>query len=215
MTSLLLAGATGAVGARVLSLALAAPRVDRVVALTRRPLADPDPEVRVALDNRVVDFEALPEDADWWQVDAVVCALGTTRKLAGSPEAFRRIDHDLPVRIGELTRAAGATSYALVSSVGADAGSRNLYLRVKGETERDLRACGFPSFTAVRPSGLYGGTRTRQENLGDRLAGASRVLSPVLPARYRPVHVDLVARALLDAAISAAPGEHVLESETL
>jgi len=215
MTTLMLVGATGAVGARTLTLALADPRVERVVALTRRPLADPDPETRVSVDNRVVDFSDLVPGADFWTVDAVVCALGTTRRIAGSAEEFRRIDHDLPVRVGELTRAAGATSYALVSSVGADPDSRNFYLRVKGETERDLRAVGFPSFTAVRPSGLYGGTRSRPDNLGDRIAGASRLLSPVLPNRVRPVHVDRVARAALEAALDATPGTHVRESETL
>ena len=86
MTTLLLVGATGAVGARALTLALADPRVEKVMALTRRPLADPDPEVRVALDNRVVDFGELPDDGDFWEVDAVVCALGTTRRLAGSTD---------------------------------------------------------------------------------------------------------------------------------
>lgn len=211
----MLVGATGAVGARALTLALADPRVERIVALTRRPLADPDPETRVALDNRVVDFADLDPAADHWAVDAVACALGTTRAIAGSPEEFRRVDHDVPVRVGELARAAGASSYALVSSVGADAGSRNLYLRVKGETERDLAAIGFDSFTAVRPAGLYGGQRTRPENLGDRLSGASRIIAPVLPARVRPVHVDLVARALLDAALDAPPGTHVRQSENL
>ena len=215
MTTLLLVGATGAVGARALTLALADPRVEKVMALTRRPLADPDPEVRVALDNRVVDFGELPEDGDFWDVDAVACALGTTRRLAGSTDGFRRVDHDLPVRVGELTHAAGATSYALVSSIGADPDSRSFYLRVKGETERDLAALGFDSFTAVRPSGLYGGSRTRADNLGDRLAGASRLLSPVLPARMRPVHVDRVARAVLDAALDARPGNHVRQSENL
>lgn len=209
MTTLLLLGATGAVGARALDLALADPRVDRVVAPTRRPLP---PRDRLA--NPVVDFSALPKDATW-AVDAVACALGTTRAIAGSPEEFRRIDHDLPVRVAELARAAGATSYALVSSVGADADSRNTYLRVKGETERDVAACGFDSLTAVRPSGLYGGVRTRPENLGDRLAGASRVISRLLPARYRPVHVDRVAAALIEAALTATPGQHFLESETL
>ncbi len=209
MTTLLIVGATGAVGARALVAALADPRVTRVVAPTRRQLPPQD-----KLTNPVVDFAALTDDGTW-AVDAVACALGTTRKIAGSPEAFRRIDHDVPVHIAELTHAAGATSYAVVSSVGADPGSRNLYLRVKGETERDVAACGFASFTAVRPSGLYGGVRTRAENLGDHLAGASRAVSRLMPARYRPVHVDLVAAALVDAALTAAPGQHVRESETL
>jgi uncharacterized protein YbjT (DUF2867 family) len=209
VTSLLIAGATGAVGARALAAALADPRIDRVVAPTRRPLPPQD-----GLSNPVLDLDALSED-DCWQVDAVVCALGTTRKEAGSREAFRHVDHDLPLRIAELTRGAGATTYAVVSSVGASPASRNFYLQVKGETERDLEQVGFESLTIVRPSGLVGGVRTRRSSLGDHLVGASRLVAPLVPARYRPVHVDRVSTALIEAAVAGHAGVHVLESESL
>lgn len=207
MTSLLLVGGTGAIGARVLDLALADSRIERVVALTRRPVPE-----REGLENQVVNLGLISSVP---AVDAVICALGTTRKEAGSRDAFRHVDHDLPVRVAELARDAGAATYALVSSVGADAGSRTFYLRVKGETEQDLRTCGYESLTIVRPSGLYGGTRARRLSIGDHLVGASRVISSVIPARYRPVHVDQVARMLIEAAVDARPGVHVRESETL
>ncbi|CAM3297067.1 NAD(P)H-binding protein [Nocardioides dubius] len=210
MTSLLILGATGAVGARAVEAALADPRVSRVVATTRRPLAP-----REGLDNRVLDFTALDPDDEAWRVDAVACAIGTTRSIAGSAAGFREIDHDVPVQIAGYTRAAGATSYALVTSVGADPHSRNFYLRVKGETERDLNAIGFDSLTLIRPSGLVGGVRTRPANLGDHLAEASRAVRGLIPRRYRPVHVDRVARALVDSAVTAAPGVTVRESESL
>ncbi|MDT0200849.1 NAD(P)H-binding protein [Nocardioides sp. AE5] len=211
MTAVLIAGATGAVGSRVLEMALADPRLERVVAPTRRPLTTTTPE----LINPVVDFADLDPTDEWWQVDAVVCALGTTRKEAGTAAAFRHVDHALPVRIGELTRAAGATAYGLVSSVGADATSRNLYLRTKGEAESDLAALGFDSLTIVRPSALLGGRRTRTTTLGDRLGEASRHVAPLLPARVRPVHVDQVAAALLEAIARPRPGIQVVVNASL
>ena len=58
------------------------------LAPTRRTLT-PHPKLL----NPIVDFKALPQ-ADWWAADAVVCCLGTTLKLAGSPAAFREVDHD-------------------------------------------------------------------------------------------------------------------------
>lgn len=206
----MIVGATGAVGSRALDLAVDDPRVSRVVAPTRCPLPE-----RAKLTNPVLDFTDLDADPGLWQVDAVACALGTTRRLAGSAEAFRRVDHDLIVAIAERTRAAGARSFSLVSSVGADAEARAFYLRVKGETEDDVRRLGFGSLTLVRPSGLVGGVRSRRNNLGDHLVGASRAIQPLIPRRYRPVHVDRVARALLDGALSAPPGVTVRESETL
>src|SRR3546814_12759061 len=67
-------GATGLVGQLVLARLLESPGVARVVAPTRRPLALRPP----ALENPVVDFDALPADAPWWAVDAAICTLGTT-----------------------------------------------------------------------------------------------------------------------------------------
>ena len=49
-----------------------------------------DPRDHLSLGQRIrkllaptVDFDRLPEDADWWRADAVVCALGTTWRKAG------------------------------------------------------------------------------------------------------------------------------------
>ena len=75
---LLLVGATGLVGRHVLEVALADARVDQVIVVARRPLS-PHPKMR-ALE---VDFDHLPDTADWWHADAVICTLGTTMRAAG------------------------------------------------------------------------------------------------------------------------------------
>ncbi|WP_377035795.1 hypothetical protein [Microvirga sp. GCM10011540] len=126
-------------------------RIDAVVAPVRRPL----PAHPKLLAPRV-DFERLPEDAGWWQADAVVCTLGTTIRTAGSQEAFRRVDRDYPLAVARLSREHGAETFALNSAIGADPSSRFFYNRVKGERERDLAGLGFRSLTFVRP-GLIGG----------------------------------------------------------
>ena len=114
-----------------------------------------------------------------------------------------------------LAREAGTPTCAYVSSLGADAGSSGLYLRVKGETERDLAALGFASLTCLRPSLLDGGPRpdTRPGEAAALLLGRS--LGPLIPRRWRPVRTEHVARALLDAARTAAPGRRVILSEAL
>lgn len=209
MTRVLLAGATGLVGEATLQRALASARVQQVVAPTRRPLA-PHPK----LFNPVVDFDALPADADWWRVDAVACALGTTIRDAGSQEAFHRVDHDYPLVIARHAHAHGATTFALVSALGADAGSRVFYSRTKGEVEEAMAAIGFTSLTLLRPS-LLGGERTQQragERLALRVLGA---LDGVVPARFRIVPAQRVAEALLRAVLDAPPGRHVIPSDRL
>ncbi|MBO3273723.1 NAD(P)H-binding protein [Pseudomonas schmalbachii] len=206
---LLIVGATGLVGSHVLSQALADSRVSSVVVLARRTLAD-HPKLRTVQ----VDFAHLPDDADWWQVDAVICALGTTMRAAGSEEAFRRVDHDYPLAVARLARHAGTPTYVLNSAIGADVGSRFFYNRVKGELERDLARLGFPSLTFVRP-GLIGGHRA-EFRPGERLSVlALTLLGPVLPKGWRLNPAERIAAALLDAAIAARPGTHVVTSDRL
>ena len=206
---LLIVGASGLVGSHVLQHALADERVSEIVAPSRRAL-DEHPKLFAPL----VDFEQLPSDADWWQADAVICALGTTMKLAGSREAFKRVDHDYPLAVARLARQQGTSVYVLNSAVGADAQSRFFYNQVKGELEQSLAACGFSSLTYVRP-GLISGPR-QEFRLGERAAECVlKVLGPLLPKSWRVNPADNIARALLEGAISARPGVHVVKSEVL
>ncbi|AFQ48624.1 NAD(P)H-binding protein [Burkholderia cepacia] len=206
---LLLVGATGLVGRHVLELALADARVDQVVVVARRPLS-PHPKMR-ALE---ADFDHLPEDADSWQADAVICALGTTMRTAGSQAAFRRVDHDYPLAVARLAHRHGTPTYVLNSALGADPASRIFYNRVKGEVEQALAGVGFASLTYVRP-GVIGGSRD-EFRFGERLlALALSVAGPLLPPKWRVNPAPRIARALLDAAIDARPGVHLVASDRL
>ena len=207
---LLLAGASGLVGQQVLRLALTDAGVAQLVAPTRRALA-PAPKLL----NPLVDFEHLPADAPWWKVDAVICTLGTTMAQAGSEAAFRRVDLDYPLAVARLARAAGAQAFVLNSALGAAAHSRVFYNRVKGEAENAIAALGYPSLTLVRPSLLDGGPRPEARR-GEHIALLfARVLRPLIPARYRAVATQAVARTLLAAAMAREPGMRIVESERI
>lgn len=202
-------GATGLVGRAVVELALADARVARVVAPTRRALPE-----RAELVNPIVDFDALPGDAGWWAADAVVCTLGTTLKRAGSREAFRRVDFDYAVAAARLARQHGTPTGALVSSVGAEAGARTFYLRVKAETEAAWREVGFASLTILRPS-LIGGVREERRPAEALAQAVMRRVGWLVPRRYRLVPAAWIAGALVEAALAAKPGNAVVESEGL
>lgn len=206
----MLAGATGLVGGQVLRQLLDDARCDAVVAPTRRPLGLSDP----ALLSPVVDFDQLPLDADWWAVDAVICALGSTIKQAGSREVFARIDHDYPLQVAAQARARGAHAFVLNSAMGADPGSRIFYNQVKGCLEQDLRGLGYPSLTLVRP-GLIGGERPERrtgEHLASLVLGA---LGPVLPRAWRINPVGRIAAAMVEAALEPSAGVHIIGSAEL
>jgi len=204
----LLVGATGLVGREINALLAADPGVREVVALVRQPL--PAQYRHPRLREVVTDFESLARDPEPFAVDQVFCALGTTIKKAGSQAAFRRVDHDYPLEVATLARAAGARHFLLVSALGADAQSRVFYNRVKGELEQGVRALAFPSLTIARPSLLEG---DRSEVRPGEILGAK--LAFLVPGRWKPVHVRQVARALVQAAADERVGEHVLENVEL
>lgn len=201
-----IAGATGLVGGHALRLLLDDSTYARVIALVRRTF----PEEHPRLEQRVVDFEALPAEALGGASD-VYCALGTTLKKAGSKEAFRRVDHDAVLAVAERAAKAGARQFLLVSSVGADATSSSFYLRVKGEVEREVSALPFGGVHLFRPSFLMGdrGEARMGERLG--IAVARGVQGAMLGGmrRYRPVEAATVAAAMVAAARRGEPGRHV------
>lgn len=199
-------GATGLVGKETVLAALESPAHGRVVAVVRRALDLRHPK----LEQRILDFDALESGLAGITLDDAICCLGTTIKKAGSKEAFRRVDHDYVLAFARAARAASARTFVVVTALGADLRSPFFYNRVKGETERDLEALGFPSLVIARPSLLLG---PREEmRLGERLAAP---FSHYLPARLRGIEGRTVARALVRLATSTSPGTHVVLSDEL
>lgn len=205
----LLAGATGLVGREILRALLADQAVTEIHVLSRRPLDQSDPRVHV----HVVDFARLPSLP---RVDEVYLALGTTIRVAGSEQAFRAVDFEANLAVATLAAAAGATRAGLVSAVGADARSPVFYNRVKGELEAALKPL-FPTLVIARPSLLLGDRSSLNQPLrrGERIAAPiARVLSPMLPGRYRPVAATAVANALVRT-VPAARGVRELASDEI
>ncbi|MBV7519054.1 NAD-dependent dehydratase [Ensifer sp. ENS12] len=206
---LLIVGSTGLVGRHVLDLALADRRIASVACPVRRSLPA-HPKLMAPL----VDYNNLPRDASWWQVDAVICALGTTMRVAGSRAAFRRVDYEYPLAVARLARDHGARAFVLNSAIGADSSSRFFYNQVKGDLELELARLYFSSVTYVRP-GLIGGER-EEFRAGERaLVAALSLLDRVVPQRWRINPANRIAHALLQAAIEARPGIQVVPSDRL
>jgi uncharacterized protein YbjT (DUF2867 family) len=162
----LLAGATGLVGAHALEGLLEAPDIGRVFAITRRPLGREHPR----LANRIVKFDTLETQLKGMSCHVAVCCLGTTIRQAGSEQEFRRVDVDHVLSFARVAKAAQAQRFVVVSSVGADPQSKNFYLRTKGEMEAALATVGFASLDILQP-GLLLGLRhqTRPLELGAML----------------------------------------------
>jgi uncharacterized protein YbjT (DUF2867 family) len=207
---LLLLGATGLVGSSTLKLALANPAISEVAAITRRPLPPQNKLVNPVCER----IEELAQLARSWVVDAVVCALGTTKAKAGSKGAMRHVDYDLPLLFAKECHAAGVETYALVSAIGASTNSMFFYARTKGELERDIQQIGFRSLTICRPS-IIAGPRSEVRN-AERIALAlSHLLAPVLPKKFHVNPAPVIAASLLNSVLAARPGAQWMFAEAM
>lgn len=207
----LVAGASGLVGREILRALLADKDYAAVHCVGRRPLALRHPK----LTSSTVDFAALPQLPT---VDDVFVALGTTLQVAGSQSAFRAVDFDAVVAIASAARSSGATHLGVISAMGAKLGSPVFYNRVKGEMEEAVTALGFPTLVIARPSLLDGDRAVLKqparpaEKLG---LSVMKLIRLMVPANLRAVSVSDVARSLVQAIKTRAPGTHILLSGEL
>ena len=210
MKSAVVAGASGLIGSSLYKILLDSPQYDRVHILVRKKFNADHPK----LVQHVVDFEKLNDQPFGFKVDDAFCTLGTTIAKAGSKTAFIRVDHDYVISFAEMSLAAGASGFYLVSSIGANPASNIFYNKVKGLVEEDLKVLGFPRLGIFRPSLLLG--PRVEKRAGEKFASwMMTALDFMIPAKYKAIHVDQVARRMVEAACQTEKGIFVLESDKL
>jgi uncharacterized protein YbjT (DUF2867 family) len=202
----LVAGATGLVGGFLLKTLLDAPDFTRVYALTRRPYGKEHPK----LANRVVVFDRMAEQLKGLVAQDAFCCIGTTIGEAGSQEAFREADVDAVLLFARAARAAQATRFVVVSSVGASSSSKKFYLRTKGEMEEAVTDLGFTSVDILQPSLLLGPRKAlRPLEITGRIFAP--LINPLLTGArepFRAIPAETVARAMLGASRRGARGTY-------
>lgn len=204
----LVVGATGLIGDLLTHRLVESPDYDRVYVLTRRPLPWQHPRLQE------IQFDFDHPNGLLIRADDIYCCLGTTISQAGSKDAFRKVDYQYPLDVARLGLANGASQFALVSSMGADATSAIFYNRVKGEIERDLMALNYPTLLIFRPSLLLG--ERAKKRVGELISGVfMRVFAPVIPAKYKAVSAEKVANAMLTTMQQHHRGHHIFESDNL
>ena len=207
---ILLAGASGLTGEHLLDRLLNEPTVTRVLAPSRKPLAE-----HPRLENPVGDPAVfLPQLSG--RVDIAFCCLGTTRKDAGSAEAFRRVDLDYVLAFAALARLHGCRRLLVVSSLGANPGSPALYPRTKGEMEQALLAQEWQRLVILRPAMLLGHREParRSEQIIQAIYPLVKPLLRGSLRRWRAIEASQVAHAMARLAIQES-GIETVENERL
>ncbi|MFN5047837.1 NAD(P)H-binding protein [Roseateles sp.] len=210
-----LAGATGLVGRALLT---ELGHEQPVLALLRRPDPSLPAQQQQQQQTALVDYAQPASFAALPAPSQVFIALGSTIAQAGSQAAFRAVDFDAVLTVARAARQAGARRCAVVSALGADPRSSVFYNRVKGEAEAALVALGFERLVIARPSLLDGERASLGQPARRGEQWALRLMRPIaglIPAAWRPIRPERVARAMRLALAQEWAAVQVLESAEL
>ncbi len=213
-------GSTGLVGRLLVGKLARQGSWSQVLAIARKEALFDHPKVRTIrfdflswdnLDLQISSFAGASASFDFF------CALGTTIKSAGNEAAFKKIDHAAVVEFSKLAVRRHAESLLIVSSLGADANSKNFYLKTKGEMEIDVQKIKSKNTYFLRPSLLLG---DRDDfRFTERFAAiASSLFSFTLIGRlkkYRPIRAERVAQAMVQISAKKKTAENFVENASL
>ena len=189
-------GSTGLIGKHLLN--YLGEKDLSVIAITRRPIED----IPKNASPMIIDFDEFLDQGHLPDCEHIYICLGTTIKKAGSQESFKKVDLDYCLGFAKKARESGATKISLVTSIGANADSKNFYLKTKGKLENEIKTMGFDSVNIFQP-GLLLGNRDEIRPLEFLGQYGSYLLNMTLlgPAKkYRSIDAKRVARTMANTA---------------
>jgi uncharacterized protein YbjT (DUF2867 family) len=208
--SVIMIGATGAVGGHAARTMAGMPGIGRLTVLGRRPADGLSGET---IAQHVVDVMTPAAYAALLPGhQAAVCTLGVGQPSKVSKEEYVRVDKTTVLAFAGACKAAGVLHFELLCSIGADSRSKSFYLRIKGELEDGLKAFGFQRLSLFEPSMILtpGNRYGFSQGL---LLSVMPLLTPLLAGglrKYRGVPVDVLGRAMARNLITQGSGVEIL-----
>ncbi|MFP5081378.1 oxidoreductase [Pedobacter sp. JCM 36344] len=209
----IIVGASGLIGSALLAILLNDSEYSEVLALVRTPLNNSHPK----FNQIAVDFDKLDDYAHQITGDVIFCALGSTKRKTPDLNIYRKIDHDYPLKLAEIAVANGVNQFHLISSLGANKNSSNFYIKMKGETEADIKTAGLYSLVIYRPS-LLTGDRKEHRFAEGLMQSLSKLVNPLLIGglkKYRSIEASTVAKAMDNLSHTDLKGIYVYESDEI
>jgi uncharacterized protein YbjT (DUF2867 family) len=206
-------GASGLIGSNLLNILLTQPDYGEILVVGRKKTKIKNTKIT----QLIVEFEHLDHYAPQITGDVIFCCLGTTRRVTPNLAEYRRIDHDYPIKLGEIALQNGIGQYHFVSAIGANSQSSNFYTKMKGDTEEELKKVGLKSLHIYEPSLLIG-NRKKSRPL-EKIAGVvMRIIGPLLIGslkKYRAITAIDVAKAMFKQSLKNKKGVHTYTSDQI
>lgn len=207
----IIAGASGLVGSALLQTLLDEPAYSEVLVLVRKEL----PVIHKKLVQLIVDFDHLEHHKAAITGHALFCCLGSTRKKTPDLSDYRKVDFDYPVQLAQIAVANGISQYHIISSLGANAASRNFYTKLKGQVEEALSHVGLHCLHIYQPSFLVGARKERRPM--EKIFGlVMKLIDPLLIGKlkkYRSIAATTVAQAMYKQSLLNKEGVYVHPSD--
>lgn len=170
----LLLGATGLVGSKLLELLINDSKIDKIHLISRRS-CEIDSDKIIEFIGPLSEMQNYEEA---FNVNSVYCCLGTTIKKAKSKENFRKVDYDFPLQAAKLAKKANVESFCVITALGASSNSSVFYNQVKGELEDSLNELSLNKIIIIRPSLIIGDRNEKRmaESIG---IGLIKIIGPL------------------------------------
>ncbi len=206
-------GASGLIGSKLLAILCTQPDYNEILVIARKKIRTSNTKIT----QLAIDFEYLDHYTNLIHGDVVFCCMGTTKSQTPNLAAYRKIDHDYPVRLAEIALKNGINEYHFISAIGANSESSNFYTKMKGDTEDDLKKIGLKSLHIYEPSLLIG--RRKKSRPVERMATfIMKIIGPLLIGRlkkYRAIQASDVAKAMYKQSLKNKRGVFIYASDKI
>jgi uncharacterized protein YbjT (DUF2867 family) len=192
----ILVGASGLIGNHLLSNLISSDDISEITLLVRNKMGISNPKV-VEL---VINFDEINQYSSKITGDIIFCCIGTTKSKTPDANNYRKIDLEYPLNLAKIGAENGVSQFHIISSLGASSESKNAYLKLKGELEKELKKLNIKSLHIYQPSFLEG---KRKENrpLEKIMLPIMKLINPILLGpfeNYRSIQASDVAKAMIN-----------------
>lgn len=213
MKRVIVAGASGLIGSELIKLLLVNPNFHEVLAFVRKPLAIS----HLKLTQISTNFDDLEDVREAFYGDSVFCCLGSTIKKTPDLADYRKVDHDYPVKLAELSEQHKISQFHLISALGANSNSNQFYLKLKGDTEESIKKCFSRSLHIYQPA-LLTGNRLEKRRFEKTFIFLVKIVNPLLVGslrKYRSIKATTVGQAMINQTLKNLEGVHTYPSNII
>lgn len=194
--SILMLGASGAVGTATLHTLLQCPNIQKLTLLGRNPIANIDTDFVQQHKINVSDSKSYQQYLT--DHNTAICTLGVGQPSKVSTEDFVNIDKLAALDFAKECKKKGVAHFELLSSVGISPKAFSFYLRTKGELVEELKSLHFERLSIFKPSMIL--TQTNRYGFSQAvLLKVWPLLKPLLIgslSKYRGVPIDVLGKAI-------------------